>query len=147
MRTPISLLVALLALPLAIGCGVAGPSGDGDEPDGEDVDGDGVPDDAQVAGYETVPFDKNDVLADGELTDADALTATEVQAFLDNNPYGWQSVLATHTTGGKTAAQAIVDAAQAHAISPIVVLTRLQLEQSLIGKETATASVDRSLGT
>ncbi len=141
-----SLEIKLLSvtLPLLVSCAAVEPHGGYGA---EDVDGDGVPDDTPALAYEAGPFDKNDVLTDGELTDSGALDVTLVQAFLNKNPYGWKSVLATYTTGGKTAAQAIVDAAKAHGINPIVVLTRLQLEQSLIGKETATQkALDYAMG-
>jgi hypothetical protein len=94
-----------------------------------------------------VPFDQNEVLLDVELTDAAAMSAAEIQEFLEHTPYGWASVLASHVSNGRTAAQAIADAAAAHGINPLVILTRTQLEQSLIGKKTATqTALDWAMG-
>ena len=130
--------LGLLSLVI-VGCGVSGPGDDGDV-EGEPPDEIYDPDDGEATVAEYAPrvnFDRHRVLEDDELTDWDALTVAEVQDFLQNNPYGWTSVLANHTTGGKSAAQAIIDAATLHQINPIVILTRVQLEQSLIGKSSA----------
>lgn len=85
-------------------------------------------------------FDRELVLPDEALEDPNALSVSEVQAFLDQTPHGNTSVLADHVSHGRTAAQAIVDAATSYGISPLILLTRLQLEQSLIGKSSASAN-------
>lgn len=82
-------------------------------------------------------FDRNRVLSDAAMTDWQAMTPGEIQAFLSHTPYGGTSVLAGYMSGGKTAAQAIADAAETHHINPLLILTRAQMEQSLIGKSTA----------
>jgi hypothetical protein len=92
-------------------------------------------------------FDRNRVISNAAFTDADAMTVAEIQAFLDATPYGNRSVLATLRTDGKSAAQAIWDAAQEHRINPLVVLVRAQMEQSLIAKSTASqTALDRAFG-
>ena len=95
---------------------------------------------SQEAGS-TETFNRHLVLLDEALEDGDALTAPEIQAFLDATPYGGRSVLAGHSSHDRTAAQAIAEAAAEHTINPLVLLTRLQLEQSLISK--TSASQDR----
>ena len=130
----------LLGLAL-FGCSASEP--------GEELDGyDPYDDEATEAEYtERVAFNKHRVLEDEELTDWKAMTTAEVQAFLEQTPYGWRSVLADHVTNGMTAAESIIAAAQAHAINPLVILTRTQLEQSLIGKKTATqTALDWAIG-
>jgi hypothetical protein len=92
-------------------------------------------------------FERGYLMHNVELTDSYALSETEVQEFLDNTPYGGRSVLAGHTSDGISAAQAIVNAAQTYDINPLVMLTRLQVEQSLIGKESASQSkLDKAAG-
>jgi hypothetical protein len=110
-----------------------------------------VPPDAEEAiGADFAPavdFDPTEVLLDIELTDAGSMTVADVQDFLEHTPYGWASVLASHQSNGRSAAQAIVDAAATHGINPLVILTRTQLEQSLIGKKTATqTALDWAMG-
>jgi hypothetical protein len=91
----------------------------------------------QEANTHLADFDRHLVLPDESLEDSQALTLAQVQAFLENTPHGNRSVLADHVAHGRTAAQAIVDASTEYGISPLILLARLQLEQSLIGKESA----------
>lgn len=83
-------------------------------------------------------FDRNRVLSDAAFVDWQAMSEAEIQAFLDETPYGNRSALAGYTSGGMTAARAIRVASETYRINPLVILTRLQMEQSLIGKSTAT---------
>lgn len=92
-------------------------------------------------------FDKNAVLDDVSLRDVDAMTAEDVQAFLDETPWGTRSALATYEVEGKTAAQIIHATAVKHGINPLELLVRLQMEQGLIRKTTATdATIDVAFG-
>ena len=61
------------------------------------------------------------------------------QAFLEATPYKNKSVLASYTSNGVSAAQAISNAAKKYQISPLLILTRAQMEQSLIGKTSASS--------
>lgn len=100
----------------------------------------GCADDANDVGVqeaESRSFRRDLVLLDEALTDHDALTVTQIQAFLEETPYGNRSVLADYVSGGVTAAQAIADAASTFRINPVAILTRAQMEQSLIGKSAA----------
>lgn len=93
------------------------------------------------------PFDRNAVLDDSSLTDAEAMTEEDVQKFLDKTPWGKKSVLATYEADGKSAAKIIHTAATAHGINPLELLVRLQMEQGLINKTTASAAtIDVAFG-
>ena len=82
-------------------------------------------------------FDKNAVLTDTVLRDAKSLSAADIQAFLENTPWGQTSVLATYEEDGKSAAEIMHDAATKHGINPLELLVRVQMEQGLINKATA----------
>ncbi len=84
-------------------------------------------------------FDKNSVLTDTALRDAKAMSAADIQAFLDETPWGHASVLATYEEDGKTAAEIMHEAADKHGINPLELLVRVQMEQSLVYKKTASA--------
>jgi len=86
------------------------------------------------------PFDRNAVLDDKSMRDAEALTVADVQKFLDKTPWGTRSALAKYTEGGKSAAAIMVDAAKAHGINPLEMLVRVQMEQGLVYKTTAPAT-------
>lgn len=92
-------------------------------------------------------FDRELVLPDEALEDPTALTVVEVQAFLDHTPHGNTSVLAGHQSNGRSAAEAIVEAGTTYGVSPLILLTRLQLEQSLVGKSSASSNrLDWAMG-
>jgi len=86
------------------------------------------------------PFDRNAVLDDKSMRDAETLTVSDVQKFLDKTPWGTRSALARYTEGGKSAATIMVDAAKAHGINPLEMLVRVQMEQGLVYKTTAPAT-------
>src|SRR5688572_16711051 len=64
-------------------------------------------------------FQRDLLLLDEELTDGSALDAAEIQEFLAHPPYGTRSALADYVSGGKSAAEAIHDAAAGHGINPL----------------------------
>jgi hypothetical protein len=139
-RSSVHALVTTIALAA---CGVAGcePDDGFDELDeGEDT----------ALGEEELRepgFDRHRLLADTAFVDAGAMTEAEIQAFLDETPYGGRSVLATYRSNGRTAAKAIFEAAQTYDINPLLILTRAQLEMSLIGKAAASQfSLDYAFG-
>lgn len=87
-------------------------------------------------------FDKAEVMSDAALTDKDSMTVPQIQEFLAAR----NSVLA-RPVGSVVPAQAIHDAAQKHGISPKVLLARLQTEQGLVTKKSATQKeLDWALG-
>ena len=132
-------MVRTLALVVALlGACVAE---DSTEPgDHEEVsDFDPVPGDGKADGV-SATFNQNNVVDDALFTGD--MDVAEVQAFLDDSPYGNRSWLATYTVDGVSAAQKIVDAARAEHIHPLMLLVRMQVEASLVSK-TVTPSQSR----
>jgi MYXO-CTERM domain-containing protein len=86
------------------------------------------------------PFDRNSVIDDTSMRDAEAMTVADVQKFLEKTPWGTKSALAKYTENGKTAAEIMVEAAQSHGINPLEMLVRVQMEQGLVSKTTASAT-------
>ncbi len=82
-------------------------------------------------------FDRNSVLTDKALRDTGAMTAADIQAFLDETPWGNTSVLADYEEDGKSAAEIMYEAATKHGINPLELLVRVQMEQGLVSKKTA----------
>jgi len=78
-------------------------------------------------------FQKDYLISDNALTNSGTMTVAQIQRFLDSK----NSVLAKPYRGS-TPAQMIYDAAKKYGINPQVLLTRLQCEQGLISKSTAT---------
>ncbi len=78
-------------------------------------------------------FQKNYVISDHTLTDTNTMTVAQIQDFLDKKG----SCLAK-PYNGSTPAQMIYNAAKKFGINPQVLLTRLQCEQGLISKKSAT---------
>jgi hypothetical protein len=80
-------------------------------------------------------FDKHTVTSDEFFLAASAVDADRVQSFLERSPYdGSASWLADETVSGVRAADAIVEAARAVSMNPIMLLARMQVEQGLISK-------------
>jgi hypothetical protein len=87
-------------------------------------------------------FQKDYLVSDHALTDSGSMTVAQIQKFLDVK----NSVLAKPYRGS-TPAQMIYDAAKKYGISPKVLLTRLQCEQGLVSKTSATQhQLDWALG-
>lgn len=85
-------------------------------------------------------FDHNAVIDDKSMRDSEAVTAADVQKFLEKTPWGTKSALAKYTEDGKTAAEIMVEAAHSQGINPLEMLVRVQMEQGLVSKTTASAS-------
>jgi hypothetical protein len=133
-----------LVLVVALGaCATETVDSDHDEPADFEVD----PPDGKADGL-SATFDPNFVFTDALLTDASAMTAGDVQAFFEDNPYGARSWLATYRADGLSAAEMVAQAASAHGINPIVLIARMQVETSLVSKTTAptTRLLNRALG-
>ena len=78
-------------------------------------------------------FQKDYLISDNTLTNSGTMTVAQIQRFLESK----NSVLAKPYRGSSPA-QMIFDAAKKYGINPQVLLTRLQCEQGLISKTTAT---------
>lgn len=117
------------------------PYTDHDEPlDFEPVEGkaDGV----------SESFNQNLVVDDAFFTAADALTPAQIQAFLEHTPYGKRSFLADEKVGGRPFSEVLVEVAQGRQINPIMLLSRLQVEKSLVAKTSRPSgnAVDFAMG-
>lgn len=93
-------------------------------------------------------FDKNFIVTDTFYEDAQAVDGDDIQAFLENSPYGTRSWLADERVDGVRAADLIASAAQAENINPIMLLVRLQVEQALVSKTARPTQtrINRALG-
>jgi hypothetical protein len=81
-------------------------------------------------------FDPNRIVDDFAYEDGTFLTKAEVQSFLEYSPYGRRSRLADLTLpDGRKLSSHLVDIAVEYRISPLVLLVRMQVEQSLVSYE------------
>jgi hypothetical protein len=125
---------------LAVAC-ESGEELGNDEPADYDVE----PDDGKGDGISPY-FNRNEVVS-SELF-VGSMSVASVQRFFEDSPYHRRSWLADYRVGGKSAAQLVVDAAVAEHIHPLMLLARMQVEASLIGKTTRPSQyrIDRALG-
>ncbi len=79
-------------------------------------------------------FDKNFVVSDEFYRDGDMLTGNQVQALLENTPYGGASWLAAERVDGRRVADIVVDVARRHDLNPVMILTRFQVEGSHLSR-------------
>ena len=94
-------------------------------------------------------FDKNYIMSNDVFNgDLYGMDAAAVQAFLENNPYGKRSWLAGYSINGKPFSEIIVERSQKYDINPVVMLIRLQCEQSMISKTSrpTTKQLDEAFG-
>jgi hypothetical protein len=124
MVRPLLLVVALL------GACVADSEPDEHE---EASDFDPAPSDGKADGV-AATFNQNNIVDDALFTGD--MDVASVQAFLENTPYDNRSWLASYTINGVPASQAIVSAARAQHIHPLMLLVRMQVEASLVSKTT-----------
>jgi hypothetical protein len=87
------------------------------------------------ADFSGVPatFDHNAVV-DNAVFSTQAVDGDAVQAFLEKSPYANRSWLADYTLDGKRFADRIVEIAAADNLDPVMLLVRLQVESSVVGK-------------
>lgn len=133
-------LVLVVAL---LGACAADSSDPGDHEETSDFDP--VPGNGKADGV-SATFDQNNVIDDALFTGH--MDVADVQAFLDDSPYGNRSWLATYTIDGVSAAQKIVDASVAEHIHPLMLLVRMQVEASLVSKTSTptTKMINQALG-
>lgn len=112
--------------------------------DDEASDFDPVPDDGKADGLGT--FNMNNVFPDDLLTDDTAMDASDVQAFLEDSPYGGRSWLADATVGDGSFADAVMAAAHAEHIHPLVLIARMQVESSGVSKHPGATTLKHALG-
>jgi len=134
------LLVLVVALA---GCAADVPDSDHDEPADFEVD----PADGKADGV-AATFDMNNVVSDELFGDGYAMEVADVQAFFEDSPYHNRSWLASATIDGTSAAQAVVDAAHASNVHPLILIARMQVESSIVSKTVQPSQrlIDRALG-
>ena len=93
-------------------------------------------------------FDSSLLMSDALFVDWGYLSAEEIQAFLEDTPYGKRSFLADHWDEGVSVAEYIAAVAKTYQINPMVLLVKLQVETSLIFKTTRpnAHTLDRAMG-
>jgi hypothetical protein len=125
----------LLAIGATLGMGCAADSDDAE-----------LDENPMMADFAIGDFDRNQLMPDAEMLDADAFTAAEVDAFL-KKPYpqlsNEGSCLSRMTFGGKSAGTAIVATSKKYGLNPLFIMTHLQKESSLIGNTAATCSASK----
>lgn len=93
----------------------------------------GSPEDLQSGG---ASFDANEILASAAMQDEGALDAGAIEQFLQQTPYGLPSFLASYTSNGVAASDAIAAAAQEYSINPIVLMVHAEMDQGLLASPT-----------
>jgi hypothetical protein len=93
-------------------------------------------------------FNPDRLIEDHVFLDQFFLSLADVKAFLSWTPYNRPSFLAHFEEDGMSAAEIIVDAAQSYEINPLVLLVKLQVESSLIGRSEPPTNylLQRSMG-
>ena len=94
-------------------------------------------------------FDRDHVIDDFAFEDGAMLGEADIQAFLEDTPYGRRSPLADMALDdGRSVAAHMGEAAMTFGISPLVLLTRMQVEQSLISADgsLSPSRLDKGLG-
>jgi len=82
-------------------------------------------------------YDPNDILTDAELFDSDALSRTAIQRFLESKNSVLKSVTATVNGIPKLVSEMIYEIGKSYGVSQKFLLAKLQQEQGLIEKSTA----------
>jgi hypothetical protein len=77
-------------------------------------------------------FDPNAIVPLASFVDTKALDAAAVQTLLEATPYGGASFLATYTSNGVRANDAIARVASLYTLDPLVFLTRAEMDQGLL---------------
>jgi len=92
-------------------------------------------------------FSQSNPMSDAFFNDTDAVSIDQVQRFLERSPYG-RSWLADYTIGGKRASQHVHEVAVSKGLNPILLLSRMQVEASLISANSRPAQhlIDRAMG-
>lgn len=83
---------------------------------------------------DSLGFNPNLLIDDAVFVDYEYMTEEDVQAFLENTPYGRRSYLADYESDGQLTSKLIIEAARKHHINPLVFLVKLQVEMALISK-------------
>lgn len=125
------LVLGALAMMALAACGTERPVDVDDGPHPLDLQplksADGVP----------ASFDRNQVMTDAFFSDTGAVSVEGLQRFLESSPYGNRSWLADARVDGQAASAVIVAVAHELGVNPLVLVTRIQVESSLVSKTRA----------
>ena len=156
----------LFTLPLALsslaatGCGAEGGAPDATTEGSADYLGHAEPTDFQIgppargmgevgkADETEATFDRHDIISEALFLDTESVSVAEMQTFLEDSPYGERSWLADERVGGRSAAAHLVAAAREFSVNPLLLLSRLQVEQALVSQSERPSQyrVDRAMG-
>jgi len=94
------------------------------------------------------PFSADKLIEESVFIDDTFLGAQEIQAFFEESPYGTRCFLADYQDIGLPASEIIANAAVDFQINPLVLLTKLQVETSMIYKtdQPDQYTIDRATG-
>jgi hypothetical protein len=82
-----------------------------------------------------VPFNPDEIVPNAAFTDFQALSAAQVQSFLEHDPYpASQSFLATYQSNGQLFSASVFSVAQTYRINPIVLLVAVEAVGGLISQ-------------
>ena len=92
-------------------------------------------------------FTQNHPMTDAFFQDYRSLSESAIQKFFEQSPYG-RSWLANYSVSGKSASKLIFEQAQRYKVNPIVLLSRMQVESSLVAATSRPAQhlIDRAMG-
>jgi hypothetical protein len=95
-----------------------------------------------------VPFDVHLLIGDAAFRDGAAVSERDLTLFLEHTPYGRRSALADlRDREGRSPAQLLAAEARRSRVNPLVLLAKLQVEQSLVSRARASArAIDFALG-
>ena len=82
-------------------------------------------------------FDSEWLMSDLFFLNTGELTSSQLQIFFENTPYGIRSWLADFKVNGTPISKIIIKQAHKKGINPILLLTRMQVEQSLVSRTEA----------
>ncbi len=142
-------VIALVGWSLLVGgCAEEGPTAPGAYEDhGESADLIEEADDKSDGVNSS--FDEHLVMSDALFLDVpEAIEADALQAFFEDTPYGKRSWLADEEIQGEPVSSVLSRVARDHALSPVLLLTRMQVEASLVSKTDRPSQhrIDRAFG-
>ncbi len=89
-------------------------------------------------------FNAHEIVDLASFTDATGIAESDIQAFLEKTPYGSASFLATYSSNGNRADDAIMEAAARYTLNPLVFLVAAEEAQGLVGLTSYPASPARA---
>ena len=93
-------------------------------------------------------FNSNAILSDYLFDDFNSINATDIQSFFELSPYGYKSFLADYREDNVLVSKLIIDIAVKYKINPLILLTKIQVEMSLVSQKVKPAieKINHALG-